>query len=437
MSSIKNESASPSRSNSIPPHISDSEPESVSLSSPREDGSRHDEREFMSGYTRSFYRDGRGYRGSYSHRQVERPGEDEDENENEGEDEDDEGLNGYGDGYDEKEDDEGDDGEERDDNEEDENENEDSDQEIKNEDSSEPELELSFEIDDIQMNVPHTQNILLSDMEGSEDELESDRDSTTASEDWRNMNFNQEDEISTHALPTQEGIMAAVEEELQRQIYKAVQEEKIRQDMAAANHRPTPDPSPTIRFFAIGADMCEEFMETICPDAKLLGIGRLDGWMFCVDEKVEGVCCYRNIVPDSDLKKEEAEAEYNTVDKVVYGLIWEVHENTLYTLLELDKKGREPQFGMARVDIVRLECEGLGRAFGMGWGLKRGLNEVGMERDVVVFTGVPGGMGLGEGYNEGVNRGIVEGCMRGIPDEWVESDVRVWVQYPYVPVPMK
>ncbi|KAF5877038.1 uncharacterized protein Bfra_001399 [Botrytis fragariae] len=425
MSSIKNESAPPSRSNSIPPYISDSEPESVSLSPPREDGSRHDEREFISGYTRSLYRDGRGYRGSYGHGRVERPGGDDDEDENE----DDDGVNEYGDRED--------DGEERDDNEEEENENEDPDLEIKNEDSPEPELEISIEIEDNQMNVPHTQQILLSDMEGSEDELDSDRNSTTASEDWRNMNFNQDDEISTPALPTDEDIMAAAEEELQKQIYKAVQEEKIRQDMAAANHRPTPDPSPTIRFFAIGADMCEEFMETICPDAKLLGIGRLDGWMFCVDEKVEGVCCYRNIAPDSDLKKEEAEAEYNTIDKVVYGLIWEVHENTLYTLLELDKKGREPQFGMARVDVVRLECKGLGRAFGMGWGLKRGLKEVGMERDVVVFTGIPGGMGLGEGYNEGVNRGIVEGCMRGIPDEWVESDVRIWVQYPYVPVPMK
>ncbi|KAF7929661.1 hypothetical protein BELL_0452g00130 [Botrytis elliptica] len=436
MSAVKNESASPSRSNSIPPYISDSEPESVSLSPPRDDGSRHNEREFMSGYTRSSYRDGRGYRGSSGHSRVERPGGDDDENENEGEDEDDEGLNGYGDGYGGREDDGEDDDEERDDNEEDENENEDSDQEIKNEDSSEPELELSIEIDDMQMNVPHTQQILLSDMEGSEHELDSDRNST-ASEDWRHMNFTQEDEIATLTLPTKEEIAATVEEELQKQIYKSVQEEKIRQDMAAANNRPAPDPSPTIRILAIGTDMCEEFMESICPDVKLIGIGRLDGWMFCVDEKVEGVCCYRNIVPDSDLMNEEEEAEYNTVDKVVYGLIWEIHESTLYTLLEMNKKGCEPQFGMARVDVVKLECESFGRAFGMGWGLKRGLKEVGVEKDVVIFTGTPGGMGLGEGYNEGVNRGIIEGCMRGIPDEWVESDVRIWVQYPYVPVPMK
>lgn len=315
MSAIKNESASPSRSNSIPPYVSDSETDSVSISPPRKDGSRHDEREFMSGYTRSSYRDGRGYRGSYGHGQIERPGEDNDENENEGEDDEDEDLNGYGDGYGNREDDGKDDGEERDDNEEDENENEDSDEEIKNEDSSEPELELSIEIDDMQINVPHTQQILLSDMEGSEDELKSDRNSTTASEDWRNMNFNQEDEISTPTLPTREEIKVLDEKELQKQIYKAFQEKKIRQDVAAANHRPTPDPSPTIRFFAIGADMCEEFMETICPDVKLLGIGRLDGWMFCVDEKVEGVCCYRNIVPDSDLKKEEAEAEYILLTK--------------------------------------------------------------------------------------------------------------------------
>ncbi|KAF7898255.1 hypothetical protein EAF00_004701 [Botryotinia globosa] len=436
MSAIKNESASPCRSNSIPPYISDSEPESVSISPPREDGSRHDEREFMSGYTRSLYRDGRGYRGSYGHSRVERPGGDNDENKNEGEDEDDENMNGYGDGCGDGEDDGEDDGEERNVNEEDENENEDSDEEIKDEDSSEPELELSIEIDDMQMNVPHTQQILLSDMEGSEDELRSDRNSTTASEDWRNMNFSQEDEISTPILPTKKE-MTGVEEKLQKQIYEALQKEKIRQDMAAANHKPAPDPSPTIRFFAVGADMCEELMETICPDVKLLGIGRLDGWMFCVDETIEGVCCYRNIVPDSDLKTEEAEAEYNTVDKSVYGLIWEVHESTLYTLLELDKKPSEPQFGMARADVMRLKCEGFGRAFGMGWGLKRRLKEVKMERDVVVFTGTPGGMGLGEGYNERVNRGIIEGCMRGIPDEWVESDVRIWVQYPHVPIPMK
>ncbi|KAF7954257.1 hypothetical protein EAE96_005386 [Botrytis aclada] len=436
MSAIKTESASSSRSDSIPPYMSDSEPESASLSPQREGGSRHDAREFMSGYTRSLNRDGRGYRGSYGYRRVERPGGN-DADENESEDEDEDGVNQYVDGYGYREEYGEDDGEERDDNEEDEKENEDSDLEIKNEDSSEPELELSIEIDDMQINVPHTQKILLSDMEGSEDELDSDRNSTTASEDWRNMNFNKEDEIATPALPTHEELMARADEELQEEIHKSVQEEKIRQDMVAANHRPTPDPSPTIRFFAIGADMCEEFMKILCPDAKLIGIGRLDGWMFCVDEKVEGVCCYRNIVSDSDLKKEEAEAEYDTLDKVVYGLIWEIHENTLYTLLELDKKESEPQFGMARVDIVRLECEGFGRAFGMGWGLKRGLKEVGVERDVVVFTGTPGGMGLGEGYNEGINRGIVEGCMRGIPDEWVESDVRIWVQYPYVPVPMK
>ncbi|EMR83557.1 hypothetical protein BcDW1_7823 [Botrytis cinerea BcDW1] len=435
MSPIKDESASPSRSSFVPPYISDSEPESDSLSPPPRD----DERGFMSGYARTLYRSRRGYRGSYGYSRVVRPREDDDENG--GENEDDEGVDVYDDGYGDLEDDGEDDGEERDDNEENENENGDSDQEIKDEDSSEPELvlELSIEIDDIPINVPQTQQILLSDMEGSENELDSDRNSTTASEDWRNMDFNQEDEILPPLPPTQEEIMAAVEEELQKQISRAVHEDKIRQNMAAANHRPTPDPSPTIRFFAIGADMCEELMETICSDAKFIGIGRLDGWMFCVDEKVEGACCYRNIVPISDLKKEEveAEAEYNTLDKVVYGIIWEVHENTLYTLLELGKKDWEPQFGMARVDVVRLECEGVGRAFGMGWGLKRGLREVGMERDVVVFTGVPGGMGLGEGYNESVNRGIVEGCMRGIPDEWVESDVRIWVQYPDVPVQMK
>ncbi|TGO86751.1 hypothetical protein BPOR_0279g00060 [Botrytis porri] len=425
MSSIKNESAPPSRSNSIPPYVSDSEPESGSLSPQRENGNRHDDREFMNGYTHFYYRDGGGNGGSYyGHRRVERPGGYEYEN--------DDGMNRFGDEYIRREDD----GEERDDNEQDENENEDYEQENKNEDSSEPELELSIEIDDMQMNVPLTQQILLSDMEGSEDELNSDRNSSTASEDWRNMNFNRDDEIATPALPTQEEIMAT-EVELQKQIYKALQEEKIRQDIAAANHKPTPDPSPTIRFLAVGADMCEEFMEILCPDVKLIGIGRLDGWMFCVDEKVEGVCCYRNIVPNANLEKEEVEAEYITVDKVVYGLIWEVHENTLYTLLEMDKKGCEPQFEMARVDVMKLECKSFGRAFGMGWGLKRELKEVGMEKDVVVFTGTPGGIGLGEGNNEGVNRGIVEGCMRGIPDEWVESDVRTWIQYPYVPVPMK
>lgn len=191
----------------------------------------------------------------------------------------------------------------------------------------------------------------------------------------------------------------------------------------------TPDPSPSITFLAIGEDMCEAVMRNICPDAKFLGIGRLDGWMYCVDEAVEGVCCYRNILPAE--RQREENGEYDTKESVVYGILWEVHESTIYTLLNGQKREEDPKYDMARVNVMRLSCEnGFGPAFGKGWGLKRELREEGIEEDVLIFTGTPGGIGLGEGYNDEVNKGIVEGCMMGIPDEWVESDVRMWVKYP-------
>ncbi|QSZ36799.1 hypothetical protein DSL72_006682 [Monilinia vaccinii-corymbosi] len=197
----------------------------------------------------------------------------------------------------------------------------------------------------------------------------------------------------------------------------------------------TPDPSPGITFLAIGADMCKEYMRDICPDAKLLGIGRLDGWMYCVDEAVEGVCCYRNVLPVGRKKGEDE--EYDTRESVVYGLLWEVHESTIYTLLNKERREADPKYDMARVNVLRLSCEnGFGAAFGKGWGLRRELREEGMEEDALIFTGTPGGIGLGAGYNREINRGIVEGCMRGIPDEWVESDVRKWVQYPSADSPI-
>ncbi|KAB8295310.1 hypothetical protein EYC80_007213 [Monilinia laxa] len=199
----------------------------------------------------------------------------------------------------------------------------------------------------------------------------------------------------------------------------------------------TPDTSPSITFLAIGEDMCEEVMRNICPDAKFLGIGRLDEWMYCVDETVEGVCCYRNILPAERQEEDEENEGYDTKESVVYGILWEVHESTIYTLLNGLKREDDPKYDMARVNVMRLSCEnGFGPAFGHGWGLKRELREEGIEQDVLIFTGTPGGFGLGEGYNDEVNRGIVKGCMMGIPDEWVESDVRKWVKYPdcYSPI---
>ncbi|ESZ96498.1 hypothetical protein SBOR_3120 [Sclerotinia borealis F-4128] len=206
------------------------------------------------------------------------------------------------------------------------------------------------------------------------------------------------------------------------------------------------DTTPLVKYFAVGADMSTPFMESVCADARILAIGRLDGWMFCVDGGVQGVCCYRNVLP-WDVKmegegegegeqEEEEEEEYNTRGKVVYGVLWEVHESTIYKLLNWEKKEKDAKLDMARVEIMKLECENEFRSFGMGWGLNRKLRAVGVEPDVVVFTGTPGGWGLGDGYNWDVNHGIAEGCMRGIPDEWVNSDVRWWVQYPHPVHPM-
>ncbi|KAJ8067475.1 hypothetical protein OCU04_004820 [Sclerotinia nivalis] len=384
MPTIKRESTSPpqslSRSDSIPLYVPDSDSagsSSASLSPPPED-----EPVFMNGY--HGYRNG-GCRNPGYHRIVlpeadsgngSGNGDDGDGSENDEE-------NGDGDG---------DDGSENDNGDEDENED---------------------DVIEVDINGSEMQQVI--NIASTEDE-EDEAGSTTDSEEFHLL-----DEEGNPIPNSRERIMAEAEE-------------RIKKDMLEANLEATPDPSPLIKFFAVGADMCEYYMLKICPDAKLLAIGRLDGWMYCVDASVEGVCCYQNILP---LGTDPADEEYNTRGRVVYGVLWEVHENTLFTLLSMNKTERDMKFEMARVDIMRLECEkGFGPAFGMGWGLKRKLREKGVETDVVTFTGTPGGMGLGEGYNEEVNRGIVEGCMRGIPDEWVESDVRLWVQYPNPDAPI-
>ncbi|CAD6444721.1 04dc93ce-a00d-4ce4-a987-a246ca85211f [Sclerotinia trifoliorum] len=272
---------------------------------------------------------------------------------------------------------------------------------------------------EVEMNIEETQEVVdiaSTEEEEEEEEEGNDSGSTTESEEFHLL-----DEEGNPIPNTRENIMA-------------VAEARIKRDMQDANYEATPDPSPLIKFFAVGADMCDYYMLKICPDANLLGIARLDNWMYCVDADVEDVCCYQNILPlDTQPPDSEPEPGYNTRGKVIYGILWEVHENTLFKLLSMDKTEEDAQLGMARVDVMRLECEkgfGPAFAFGMGWGLKRRLREIGTEADVVTFTGKPGRVGLGQGFNERVNRGIVEGCMRGVPDEWVESDVRLWVQYP-------
>ncbi|KAF7861523.1 hypothetical protein EAF04_008086 [Stromatinia cepivora] len=370
MPTIKRESTSRShslsRSDSIPPYVSDSD--STDSASPSLSPPPEDDRVFMNGY--HGYRNG-GCRNPGYRRIVLPEADSGDEN-------------GNGDDDGGSENDSGDEDENRED------------------------------IIEVDMNGSEMQQII--HIASTEEDEEDEAGSTTDSEEFHLL-----DEEGNPIPNSRERIVADAEE-------------RIKKDMLEANLEATPDPSPLIKFFAVGADMCECYMLKICPDAKLLGIGRLDGWMYCVDAGVEGVCCYQNILP---LGTHPADEEYNTRGRVIYGVLWEVHENTLFTLLSMNKTEWDAKFKMARVDIMRLECEkGFGPAFGMGWGLKRKLREKGVETDVVIFTGTPGGMGLGEGYNEAVNRGIVEGCMRGIPDEWVESDVRLWVQYPNPDAPI-
>jgi hypothetical protein len=82
---------------------------------------------------------------------------------------------------------------------------------------------------------------------------------------------------------------------------------------------------------------------------------------------------------------------------------------------------------MAKVTVMRISVDR-----NLGWGVRRDMREMGWVSDVVIFVGRRGDVdvGLAEGCNEEVNAGIVQGCIWGIPDTWVEENVRRWVKHP-------
>lgn len=193
----------------------------------------------------------------------------------------------------------------------------------------------------------------------------------------------------------------------------------------------------TVLYFAVGKDMNPAYMRQFCPSAHIVDFARLDNYEYIIDHLIEEPCvlpCSYNETQTQTQNQDQTQNDNrenqnhnNESRKVVYGMLYEIDVESLFDMHAAWTGPNGEMMEIDRVDVMRMSVDRK-----LGWGVRRDLHEEGWVHNVSVFVGTLGEVyvGLGEGCNEEVNVGIVLGCLWGIPDRWVEENVRRWVNHP-------